>query len=144
LALGSMMMTALNQRSFRVNGLPAGWIQNVAGGGAAWVSLVFFKLAAVPLAVLVLFLIYRYLPNGRTPLNRVLPAAIGVGLLMEVLKYVNTLVWPGFQRKLAREYGVFQYSVTLIFLGFLASMLVLAGAEWDTAWTPGAKMALHE
>ena len=39
-------------------------------------------------------------------------------------------VWPGFQRKLAREYGVFQYSVTLIFLGFLASMLVLAGAEW--------------
>ena len=130
LALGSMMMTALNQRSFRVSGLPAGWIQNVAGGGAAWVSVLFFKLAAVPLAVLVLFLIYRYLPNGRTPLNRVLPAAIGVGLLMEVLKYVNTLVWPGFQRKLAREYGVFQYSVTLIFLGFLASMLVLAGAEW--------------
>jgi hypothetical protein len=37
---------------------------------------------------------------------------------------------PGFERKLAREYGVFQYSVTLIFLGFLASMLVLAGAEW--------------
>jgi membrane protein len=130
LALGSMMMTALNQRSFRVNGLPAGWIQTVAGGGAAWVSVLFFKLAAVPLAVLVLFLIYRYLPNGPTPLNRVLPAAIGVGLLMEVLKYVNTLVWPGFQRKLAREYGVFQYSVTLIFLGFLASMLVLAGAEW--------------
>jgi len=130
LALGSMMMTALNQRSFRVNGLPEGWIQSVAGGGAAWVSVLFFKLAAVPLAVLVLFLIYRYLPNGPTPLNRVLPAAIGVGLLMEVLKYVNTLVWPGFQRKLAREYGVFQYSVTLIFLGFLASMLVLAGAEW--------------
>jgi membrane protein len=130
LALGSMMMTALNQRSFRVNGLPAGWIQTVAGGGAAWVSVLFFKLAAVPLAVLVLFLIYRYLPNGPTPLNRVLPAAIGVGLLMEVLKYVNTLVWPAFQRKLAREYGVFQYSVTLIVLGYLASMLVLAGAEW--------------
>jgi membrane protein len=70
------------------------------------------------------------LPNGPTPLKRVLPAAIFVGLLMEVLKYVNTLLWPGFQRKLAREYGVFQYSVTLIFLGFLASMLVLGGAEW--------------
>ena len=110
--------------------MPNGWMQNLAGGGAAWVSLLFFKLAAVPLAVLVLFLIYRYLPNGPTPLKRVLPAAIFVGLLMEVLKYVNTLVWPGFQRKLAREYGVFQYSVTLIFLGFLASMLVLGGAEW--------------
>jgi len=130
LALGSMMMTALNQSSFRVNGLPKGWIQTIGGGGAAWVSVLIFKLAAVPLAVLVLFLIYRYLPNGRTPLNRVIPAAIFVGLLMEVLKYVNTLIWPGFERKLAREYGVFQYSVTLIFLGFLASMLVLAGAEW--------------
>src|SRR6266853_2001410 len=130
LALGSMMLTALNQQSLRINGLHQGWIQTIAGGAAAWLSLLFFKLAAVPLAVLVLFLIYRYLPNGRPPLNRVIPAAIVVGLLMELLKYINTLVWPAFQRKLANEYGVFQYSVTLIFLGFLASMLVLAGAEW--------------
>src|ERR1019366_1456994 len=112
LALGSMMMTALNQSSFRVNGMPRGLLQTLAGGGAAWLSVLVFKLAAVPLAVLVLFLIYRYLPNGPTPLNRVIPAAIFVGLLMEVLKYVNTLLWPGFERKLAREYGVFQYSVT--------------------------------
>ena len=131
LALGSMMLTALNQQSFRIAGLPPGWIQTIAVGGAAWLSRLFFKLAAVPLAVLALFLIYRYLPNGRPPLNRVLPSAIVVGLLMELLKYINTLVWPGFQRKLANEYGVFQYSVTLIFLGFLASMLVLAGAEWS-------------
>ena len=57
-------------------------------------------------------------------------AAIGVGVLLEVLKYVNKLVWPWFQKKLETEYRVFQYSVALIFLGFLASMLVLAGAEW--------------
>ena len=31
---------------------------------------------------------------------------------------------------MAREYGVFRYSVTLIFLGFITSMLVLAGGEW--------------
>jgi membrane protein len=130
LALVSMMLTAFNQQSFRINGLPHTWVQTMVGGGAAWLSLLFFKLLAVPLAVLVLFLIYRYLPNGRPPLNRVIPAAIVVGLLMELLKYINTLVWPGFQRKLANEYGVFQHSVTLIFLGFLASMLVLAGAEW--------------
>jgi membrane protein len=136
LALVSMMITALSQQSFRAGGLPpgwlqAGWLRTIAGGGAAWFSLLIFKLAAIPIAVLVLFLIYRYLPNGRPPLNRVLPAAISVGLLMELLKYINTLAWPGFQRKLANEYGVFQYSVTLIFLGFLASMLVLAGAEWS-------------
>jgi len=147
LALGSMLLTALNQQSLRVNVYPNSWIQNLAGGSAAWVSLLFFKLAAIPLAVLVLFLVYRYLPNGPTPLNRVLPAAIFVGLLMEVLKYINTLVWPGFQRKLAREYGVFQYSVTLIFLGFLASMLVLGGAEWAARGhrlDEGEEMAPHD
>jgi len=116
LVLGSMMLTALHQESL--------------GGHATWLSGLFFKMAAVPLTVLVLVLVYRFLPNGRPPFTRVLPAAIGVGLLLEALKYANTLVWPWFQRKLVREYGVFQYSVTLIFLGFLASMLVLAGAEW--------------
>jgi membrane protein len=113
LTLASMLLTAVNLR-----------------GGAAWLSALFFKAAAVPLAALVLFLVYRFVPNGRPPLNRVVPAAIAVGLLMEALKYVNTLVWPWFHRKLTREYGVFRYSAALIFLGFLASMLVLAGAEW--------------
>lgn len=131
LALVSMMITALSQQSLRFGGLQPGWLKTIVGGGAAWFSLLVFKLLAVPIAALVLFLIYRYLPNGRPPLKRVIPAAVAVGLLMEVLKYINTLAWPGFQRKLANEYGVFQYSVTLIFLGFLASMLVLAGAEWS-------------
>lgn len=131
LALVSMMITALSQQSLRFGGLQPGWLKTIVGGGAAWFSLLVFKLLAVPIAALVLFLIYRYLPNGRPPLKRVIPAAVVVGLLMEVLKYINTLAWPGFQRKLANEYGVFQYSVTLIFLGFLASMLVLAGAEWS-------------
>jgi membrane protein len=90
----------------------------------------FFKLAAVPMAVLMLFLIYYFLPNGRPPMDRVIAAAIGVGVLLEVLKYFNKLVWPWFQKKLESEYRIFQYSVSLIFLGFLASMLVLAGAEW--------------
>jgi membrane protein len=131
LALGSMMITALNQESLRLGALPPGWMRLIMGGGAAWLSLLIFKLAAIPIAVLVLFLVYRYLPNGRPPLGRVIPAAITVGLLMELLKYINTLVWPSVQRKLANEYGVFQYSVTLIFLGFLASLVVLAGAEWS-------------
>jgi uncharacterized BrkB/YihY/UPF0761 family membrane protein len=118
LAMASMMLTALNQHSL-----------GPVFGGAIF-SAIFFKALAVPIAALVLFLIYRFLPNGRPPLNRVIAAAIGVGILMEVLKYVNKLAWPWLFRKMSREYGVFKYSVTLIFLGFLASMLVLAGAEW--------------
>jgi YihY family inner membrane protein len=118
LALVSLGLTALNGSSL---------------GGAVtgnWLPVFFLKLAGVPLSVLILFLVYRYLPNGKPPLGRVVPAAIGVGLLLEVLKYVATWVWPAFQHKLVREYGVFQNSVTLIFLSFIASLLVLAGAEW--------------
>ncbi len=125
------MISALSQQSLRFGGVAPGWLRTILLGGAASFSLLIFKILAIPIAALVLFLIYRYLPNGRPPLKRVLPAAIFVGLLMEVLKYINTLAWPAIQRKLAGEYGVFQYSVTLIFLGFLASMLVLAGAEWS-------------
>lgn len=117
LALGSMMLTALNQSSAK-------------GFAASFIPALFFKIAAVPMAVLMLFLIYYFLPNGRPPVNRVIAAAIGVGILLEGLKYANKLVWPWFQRKLESEYHIFQYSVSLIFLGFLASMLVLAGAEW--------------
>jgi membrane protein len=95
-----------------------------------WISILFYKAAAIPISVLVLFLIYRYLPNGRPPVQRVLPAAIGVGILLEALKTLNTWIWPAFDQKLQREYGVFRYSATLIFLSFLSSMLVLGGAEW--------------
>mgnify|MGYP003344226094 CR=1 FL=1 len=95
-----------------------------------WVSILFYKSAAVPLTVLILYLVYRYLPNGRPPANRVVPAAIGVGVLLEALKSINLWAWPAFDAKLQREYGVFRYSATLIFLSFLSSMLVLGGAEW--------------
>ena len=96
-----------------------------------WSSILFFKLAAVPLTSLILFLIYRYLPNGRPPLPRIIAAAIGVGLLLEGLKYLNILIWPWLDARIQREYGVFRYSATILFLSFLASMLVLAGAEWS-------------
>ena len=95
-----------------------------------WVSILFYKSAAVPLTVLILYLVYRYLPNGRPPAKRVVPAAIGVGVLLEALKSINIWAWPAFDAKLQREYGVFRYSATLIFLSFLSSMLVLGGAEW--------------
>jgi uncharacterized BrkB/YihY/UPF0761 family membrane protein len=95
-----------------------------------WTSVLFFKLAAVPLTSLILFLIYRYLPNGRPPLHRVIAAAIGAGLLLEALKYLNLLIWPWLDARIQREYGVFRYSATILFLSFFASMLVLAGAEW--------------
>jgi membrane protein len=129
LALGSLLMTAFNQESF----------QKMTADGPSWmphsllafVPLLTFKMAAVPVTVFVLFLVYRFLPNGKPPLNRVIPAALVVGALLEVLKQINRWVWPGFYQKLGREYNVFKNSVTLVLIGFLVSMLVLAGAEWS-------------
>jgi hypothetical protein len=60
----------------------------------------------------------------------VLPSII-VGLLLEVLKYVNLITWPYLRAKLALEYGPFVYSITIILWGFLSALLVLAGAEWS-------------
>ena len=146
----SLVLTAANQESFLPSAMPAGSLQRFAAGSAAWFSMLFFKAAAIPISVLVIFLIYRYLPNGRPPLDRVVPAAIGAGLVLEAMKYVNSWVWPSFQRKISNEYGVFQYSVTLIFLSFIASLIVLAGAEWaargqilEADVTPEAPLLTH-
>src|SRR6266403_204893 len=109
LALVSLMVTALHHDSLK----------------AGWLAPLFLKVAAVPIAVLILFLIYRFLPNGKPPRDRVILAAIGVGLLMEVLKYVCKLLWPWFQKKLEREYNICQKSVSIVRLGFVAAMLVL-------------------
>jgi membrane protein len=129
LALGSLLMTAFSQESFRkLMGTDPSW---VPASLFTWVPIVTFKMAAVPITVFVLFLIYRYLPNGKPPVERVIPSAIVVGVLLEVLKQINKWVWPGFYQKLGREYNVFKNSVTLILIGFLVSMLVLAGAEWS-------------
>ncbi len=122
LAMVSVLVAGLHTKSFA---------PTAEAAESAGISVIFLKLVALPLAALSLVLVYRYLPNGRPPMKRVIPAAIVVGMLLEVLKYVNALVWPWFYVKLDREYGVFKNSVSLIFIGFLAAMLVLAGAEWS-------------
>jgi uncharacterized BrkB/YihY/UPF0761 family membrane protein len=118
LALLSLALTAVREST--VTGLAI----------ERWTTWVFFKMAATPVTTLILFLVYRYLPNGRPPLKRVVPAAIVVGVLLEGLKTLNVWLWPWFDSKIQREYGVFRYSATLILLSFLTAMLVLAGAEW--------------
>jgi len=92
--------------------------------------LLLFKAAAIPMSMLVLFLIYWLLPNCKIRPARIVPAAIVVGFLLELLKYVNLWTWPYLRTKLQSEYGPFYYTVTIILWGFLAALIVLAGAEW--------------
>jgi uncharacterized BrkB/YihY/UPF0761 family membrane protein len=123
LVMLSFILTAANQQ----------FLVRLLGVKSSLVTLltsIFFKLAALPISILVLFIIYWLLPNTRITPARVAPVAICVGLLLEGLKYLIFLVWPWLNHKLTNEYGPFKYSVMIVLFSFLASMIVLAGAEW--------------
>lgn len=98
---------------------------------ATFVTLTAFKLAVVALSIVLLFLVYWLLPNGRVPWRPIVPVAVVVGVMLEGMKYVNVLTWPWLREKLQAEYGPFVYSVTIILWSYLAAMIVLAGAEWS-------------
>jgi len=85
----------------------------------------------VPVSMAILFLVYWLLPNLKVPALKIAPAAILVGRVLEVMKYVNVLTWPWLRARLQREYGPFVYSVSIVLWSFLAAMVVLAGAEWS-------------
>lgn len=108
----------------------------------AWSTLLLFKIAAVPALMLCLFLIYWLLPNGPVPIRRILPTAVLVGLLLEILKNLNLLVWPWLQKKLLSEYSAFYMSVSIILFSFVGSMVVLGGAEWAARGSHPPKNAL--
>lgn len=127
LALSSTMLTALN-RDFWSRMLPAG--QNLT----LTLNFMFFKLAALPMVILVIFLVYWLLPNRKIPPLQVVPVAICVGLVLEVLKYINLLTWPYLRRKLESEVGPFYFSAGIILWSTVAAMVVLAGAEWSARW----------
>jgi YihY family inner membrane protein len=106
----------------------------IAGGNrhlATVLQFVVFKSLAIPLTILILFLIYWVLPNRRLPARQILPVSIGVGLALEALKYVNLLTLPWLRPGLVEEYGPFVNSVTILLWSWLAAMIMLAGAEWS-------------
>jgi membrane protein len=121
LALGSLLLTAVNTR----------FLTTEYGLKEAWVPLLIFKLAAVPVTILALFLTYWLLPNRRVPVRRVLPVSILVGLGLEVWKYVFLVAWPWLGKKFQNEYGPFNYAVSIVVFSLVTAFLVLAGAEWS-------------
>jgi len=124
LMLASTTLTALN------NEFLMGASMRHTAPAVNLLGLLLFKAAAIPMSMLMLFLIYWLLPNCQIQPARMVPAAIVVGLLLELLKYVNLWTWPYLRAKLQSEYGPFYYTVTIILWGFLAALVVLAGAEW--------------
>jgi membrane protein len=121
LTLGSVLLTAVNTT----------FVASEFALREAWLPLLIFKIAAIPVTILSLFLIYWLLPNRRVPVRRVLPVAILVGIGLEVWKYVFLFAWPWLDKKFQNEYGPFNYSVSIVVFSLLTSLLVLAGAEWS-------------
>jgi membrane protein len=84
------------------------------------------KVFAIATSIAIFFLIYWLLPNGKVPAGAVLPAAVIMGLLSEILKYAYILALP--RLNFQEVYGPFALSASLMFWAFLTGLLLLSGA----------------
>lgn len=121
LALGSVLLTAVNTR----------FVTTEYGITAAWLPLALFRVAAIPVTIVGLWLVYWLLPNRRVPARAVFPVALMIGIGLELWKYVFLMAWPWLRRKFTNEYGDFSDSVALLVFSMLTAFIVLAGAEWS-------------
>jgi membrane protein len=85
------------------------------------------KVFATITSMVIFFLIYWLLPNGKVPAKAVLPTAVIMGLLSEVLKYSYILALP--RLNFQEVYGPFALSVSMMFWAFLSGLLLLTGAH---------------
>jgi len=85
------------------------------------------KIFAIAASIAIFFLIYWVLPNGKVPASSVVPSAVIMGLLSEILKYAYILALP--RLDFQEVYGPFALSVSLMFWAFLSGLLLLTGAH---------------
>lgn len=85
------------------------------------------KVFATVTSMVIFFLIYWLLPNGKVPARAVLPTALIMGLLSEILKYSYIILLP--RLNFQEVYGPFALSVSLMFWAFLSGLLLLTGAH---------------
>ena len=127
LVLASVSATAINVQ-FLSSKLGASHL------GAVLQTIV-LKAFALPMTMLVIFLIYWLLPNAKIKVRRLVPASIAVATLLEISKYVNIITWPWLRSKLLNDVPPFVQSISIILWAFIGTMIVLAGAEWSARVT---------
>jgi len=112
------------------------WLGNHIGTGIVYsladqinltIQFVALKIFGMIASVLIFFLIYWLLPNGKVPYKAVLPAAIITGVVWEIEKIVFVACLPLLD--FHEAYGPFYVSVTLIFWAFFSGLLLLGGAH---------------
>jgi len=101
---------------------------NIAVRTASFVVMKCFALVA---SAGIFFFVYWLLPNGPIAPRSVLPAAVTLGLVWELGKYLYIWLLPWLDFK--EIYGPFSISVTLMFWAYLSGMLLLAGAHLSAA-----------
>jgi membrane protein len=129
LALSSVGAAAGNQAILHL--ILLGQSENIVFKALATVALTVFATIA---SILIFFLIYWLLPNGKVRPRSVLPAAVAMGILWEIAKYayMKALPWLDFNE----VYGPFSISVTLMFWAFLSGLMLLAGAHLAAEFAP--------
>jgi membrane protein len=85
------------------------------------------KVFATLASMAIFFLIYWLLPNGKVPAKTVMPAAVIMGVLAEVLKY--SYFWALPRLNFQEVYGPFALSASMMFWAFLLGLLLLTGAH---------------
>jgi YihY family inner membrane protein len=112
------------------------WLGNHIGTGVIYsladkinltIQFVALKIFGMIASVLIFFLIYWLLPNGKVPYKAVLPAAIITGVAWEFARMLYVACLPLLD--FSESYGPFYVSVTLIFWAFFSGLLLLGGAH---------------
>jgi len=85
------------------------------------------EILSVPLTVAVCFAIYYVLPNRKMDARSIFPGALVGGILIAAGKFLYILTLPLFRFR--EVYGPFALSVTLLFWGFGAALILLLGAH---------------
>jgi len=127
-ACGALVLASVSATTLNVHLLSAKFGSTHTG---AVLQTSAFRVFALLATMLMIFLVYWILPNAKIRVARLIPASIGVSVLLEFSKYLNILTWPWLRAKLRADVPPFVQSISIILWSFVATLIVLAGAEWS-------------
>lgn len=127
-ACGALVLASVSATTLNVHLLSAKFSSSHAG---VILQASAFRVFALLATMLMIFLVYWILPNTKIRIRRLIPASIGVAVLLEFAKYLNILTWPWLRAKLRADVPPFVQSISIILWSFVATLIVLAGAEWS-------------
>jgi membrane protein len=101
------------------------WVWLVSLGSLFWQ--IVFILASILITIILLVMVYRFMPNARVRLRDTLPGAIIAGLLWEAGKYI--FAWSLHFFHYDELYGSVGAVVAVLTWGYVSSLILLFGAQ---------------